>query len=480
MFRFFLSWRYLRARRTNLIAIVGMFLAVGALVMILSIMTGFLVETRRIVRGSLSDVVVAPVFGGALPRADSGAIRSLAAADPRVLAASARLVRYGILDRPGSAGSGGFADTAGGVLVRTADATLAAVQLVGVDVLTAEKSALASLAAWHRARGVPVSGRLTDELDVSGLLEALWAQPKGGARVASPWFPFRLPPGAPPDAPPGAVLGDQLFRSLGLMRGDVIEVLTALPDPLTGEVRQQRARFTVAGTFRFTDNEADLSWIFVPRRALARAVGAERDYTQVCLALRDFERDAPDLCADLAVELEARRLVRGLVGEEIKTWRDFRRLVLGSIENQRSVMLVILGLIVLVAGFTVFAIISMMVNEKRRDVGILMALGAKPRGLLALFLLIALWDALLGAVSGAAVGTWAALEIDALEAWISRTLGFQVIDRNLYLFDTLPSRVEPQAVGVVLAFTIAVTVLAALVPAWRAARLDPLQAVRQD
>ena len=95
MFRIFLSWRYLRARRTNLIGIVGIFLAVGALIMILSIMTGFLDESRATVRGSLSDIVVQPQFSD-----DSWVdpavhhpftAMSIVLEDERVEAASARL-----------------------------------------------------------------------------------------------------------------------------------------------------------------------------------------------------------------------------------------------------------------------------------------------------------------------------------------------------------------------------------------------------
>ena len=65
MYRSFLSWRYLVSRRTNLIGITGIFVAVGALILILSIMTGFLDEARTQVRGSMSDLLVSPIH---LPR----------------------------------------------------------------------------------------------------------------------------------------------------------------------------------------------------------------------------------------------------------------------------------------------------------------------------------------------------------------------------------------------------------------------------
>ena len=179
-------------------------------------------------------------------------------------------------------------------------------------------------------------------------------------------------------------------------------------------------------------------------------------------------------------ELERRDLIYGIREAEVRTWEEFRGPLLRAIENQRSLMAVLLSLVLLVAGFTVFAILSMMVREKRRDVGILAALGATPGGLVSLFVMISVWDVLLGAAVGTGLGIWAANEIDAIERFLSDLLGVQIINRELYLFDTLPSRVDPASVAVVLVGTVVATVLAALLPAWRASRLDPLQAVRQD
>ena len=103
MYRYFLSWRYLRSRRTNWIGIVGIFVAVGALILILSIMTGFLEESRKTIRGSLSDLIVSPYLGH-LDDADASApdpdpLLERLRADPRVEAAAPHLVWFGMLLR---------------------------------------------------------------------------------------------------------------------------------------------------------------------------------------------------------------------------------------------------------------------------------------------------------------------------------------------------------------------------------------------
>jgi lipoprotein-releasing system permease protein len=154
--------------------------------------------------------------------------------------------------------------------------------------------------------------------------------------------------------------------------------------------------------------------------------------------------------------------------------------LLGAIENERVLMAIMLSLVLVVASFTIFAILSMMVSEKRRDIGILTALGATPRGVQQLFLMIAFWDALLGGLLGAVFGTWGALKIDPIERWLSSTFGIQIFNRNVYLFDHIPAVVQPLWVGAIVLGGFVCSLLFAAIPAWRAARLDPLEALRYE
>jgi lipoprotein-releasing system permease protein len=305
--------------------------------------------------------------------------------------------------------------------------------------------------------------------------------------------PFEPPPQAAeargrPRA--GVIVGEQLFERFHLERGARVTFMTAIPDPSNRESGWATAsrEFVVAGTFRSRENEMDLERIYVDRGVLARFLaGLDEDeplpadalqYSEVLVKLADYERDARDARSDLHRDL----VVAGLLPpfSDVLTWEDFRGTLLGAIENERTLMAIMLSLVLLVAGFTVFAILSMMVTEKRRDIGILTALGATPRGVLALFLLIGCWDALLGATAGAALGTWAAIEIDPIERWLSRTLGVEIFDRNVYLFEFIPSVVTPLSVSLIVLGAFVCTLIFAALPAWRAAQLDPLEALRYE
>lgn len=455
MYRTFLSLRLLLSRPINLIGILALFIAVGALIMILSIMTGFLDESRRGIRGSLSDVIIIPQHLGRSDRRevplDPQRLLKVVRADPRVEAASAHLVWYGFV-----LGETGISRE---YLKHSRRGEDAIAQLAGIDV--------------------------DEEFQATEFRQALEREPGDhGQPVVDSADPFALPPEYLPDGLPKAsvVIGEQMMRRLYLRRGDVITIATAMPDADSVELgfTQNNRKFVIAGSFRTGENDMDLDRIYMDRRELSDLLGGTLEYSEVLVRLRDYDRDAGEVLEDLRYGLSALGLIRGFAADEVRTWEDFRGPLLGAIENERVLMGFMLSLVLVVAGFTVFAILSMMVTEKTRDIGILTAVGATPRGVMSLFLLIGFWDALLGATSGAVMGAWAAIEIDAIEQWLSRTIGIQIFNRDVYLFDHIPSRVEPLAVVAIVAGAFVCTLFFAALPAWRAARTDPIAALRYE
>jgi lipoprotein-releasing system permease protein len=456
MYRTFLSWRYMRARRTNVIGIIGICVGVGALILILSIMSGFLDETRKTVRGSLSDIIIQPrdlqrMMGGEI-NYDPAPILGIVRDDPRVEAACAQLTWFGILSL-----SGHDADLANAMLADSQIGKMSGVRLVGIDA--------------------------ADEYRTTELKSALQRETLfGGDRVANVERPFDPPPGYRPEGLPlsSVLVGEQLAANWHLRRGSEIMLMTGVPNPGTGEFKPNNRRYVVAGTFRSQENEMDLDEVILDRRELQSLLGPPRQFSQVLVKLKDYKLDGLAVRNDFARELYKAGLLSVPFSTEVRTWEEFRRTLLGAIQNEKTLMAIMLSLVLVVAGFTIFAILSMMITEKRRDIGILSALGATPNGVLVLFLLIGFWDALIGAFAGAAIGTYLAIEIDPIERWLSATFGVQIFNRQVYLFDHIPAVVEPLPVAMIVLGAFVCVLLFAALPAWKAGRLHPLDALRYE
>lgn len=463
MFQTFLSLRYLRARKTNWIGVAGIFVGVAALILIMSIMAGFLAESRKHLRGNLADIIITPhdsaIADGKRPSRDLAAMLALIEADPRVVAATPQLVWYGLLTP----------DFAGEVLERPMLDAITLVELVGVD--------------------------LEREVRVTTFGESLRKDPAvkflGAGRPDDPNEPFARPKNYRPEGRvlDSMVVGEQLAHVWGLRKGDEVPVLTAVFDPGRREVNDTPAKvsFVVAGSFRSGENEMDFQRAYFDRRDLADFLGRNegpepRDFSSILVKLADYERDKVAVQRDLYVKLHEAGYLHepDSAYREISTWEDRRQNLLRAIENERVLMGIMLSLVLVVAGFTVFALLSMMVTEKRRDIGILCALGATSRGVMQLFLLIGLWQALLGATLGAACGIWGALRIDAIEKWLSRTFGVQIFNREVYYFDHIPSVVAPAGVAAIVLGAFLCTLVFAAFPAWRASRLNPVDALRYE
>ena len=492
MYKTFLSWRYLVTRRTNFIGIVGIFVAVGALIMILSIMSGFLEQTKAMVRGGLSDLVVTPparetrVSDDPALR-DPSDILARVRADERIAAASARLVWFALMapdDESGFRSELILSDPSWG--------GQSAVQVVGVDVATPWRAALPVWAATLPGLGVQFRApRVQDEFDTTAMFDALVREPHPdrpfAARVQNALSPFQMPPGYGRDGRPleAVVVGERLMNSLALSRGMELTLVTFVPDG-DGGARECKRTYVIAGSFRTQDNEMDGQRIYMDRAALADLLNDGRTYTEVVARLDDYERDSAAVRKELPEGLAAAGLLprdplSGQVPDgHVRTWEDFRQSLLGAIENERVLMAIMLSLILVVAGFTIFSILTMMVTEKRRDIGILSAVGATPRGVLSTFLLIGFWNALLGTSFGALAGVLGALHIDRIERWLSSAFQVQIFNRNVYYFDEIPSRVELVPVLLIVGGAFLCTLLFAAIPAWRAGHMNPLDALRYE
>jgi lipoprotein-releasing system permease protein len=165
---------------------------------------------------------------------------------------------------------------------------------------------------------------------------------------------------------------------------------------------------------------------------------------------------------------------------QVSTWRDKQGPLLAAVQMETAILNVLLFMIIAVAGFGILAIFFMIVVEKTRDIGILKSLGASGRGIMGVFLAYGLSLGSVGAGVGMIIGLLFVWNINAIAKGLSLVTGHEVFDPSIYYFYQIPTIVNPFTVTWIVLGAMAIAVLASILPARRAARLHPVEALRYE
>ncbi len=235
---------------------------------------------------------------------------------------------------------------------------------------------------------------------------------------------------------------------------------------------------TIVDVFKSGMSEYDSNLVFCNLEELQKARGmidpqsGVKSITSIQIKLKDFAK------SDEVVRRLRAAFPPGMFS--VRTWEQKQGPLLAAVEIESAILNVLLFLIIAVAGFGILAIFFMIVVEKTRDIGILKALGASSRGVMSIFLSYGLGLGIVGSGVGVTLGLLFVHYINQIEAVITKLTGRKVFDEAIYYFPEIPTDVQPLMVLWVAMGAIAIAVLASILPARRAARLHPVEALRYE
>jgi len=236
--------------------------------------------------------------------------------------------------------------------------------------------------------------------------------------------------------------------------------------------------FTVVDFYESKMSEYDSNFVFVPIAALQRMRGMIDPQSGLASvnSIQIKLRKGADL------DLVRDRLRQAFPADlyAVATWRDKQGPLLAAVDMEMAVLNILLFLIIAVAGFGILAIFFMIVVEKTRDIGILKALGARAAGIAGIFLGYGLFLGLVGAGAGLALGLAIALNINTIRAGVEWLTGQRVFDPSIYYFFKIPTIIDPATVAWIVAGAVGIAVMSSVLPALRAARLHPVEALRHE
>lgn len=273
------------------------------------------------------------------------------------------------------------------------------------------------------------------------------------------------------EARDGLVVGERLATSLGLRVGDPIKLVSPQGNTtVIGSVPRIKT-YRIAALFNVGMYEYDSGFIYMPLEAAQVFFRTPQAVT----AIEVFVEDPDSVFINTAD-------IRDTLGSSyrIQDWKQTNASFFNALQVERNVMFLILTLIILVAAFNIISGQIMLVKDKGRDIAILRTMGATRAMILRVFLLSGASIGIFGTVTGLLLGVGFAANIKTIQGWVEDLVGAKVFDPEIYFLTNLPAVIDWTEVISVVAMALCLSFLATIYPAWRAARLDPVEALRYE
>lgn len=514
MYKFLLCARYLKTRYIALASIISVMLGVATMIVVNSVMAGFSTEMRSRIHGILADIVLEASSLDGVPDVDRHIRKIKEVAGDYVEAMSPTVEVYGMLsfqyvgqwitrpvtligiDPATKAQVGTLPEhlesyqpvkDKEGNIIRPALRPMTAVPgwELHEDALNYRRMKVQQQLLFATAAEEDANGDAEEKSDAEGAEDS--------RNQSNPFEEGEAPRKVDPNEA-AAPLKGRVYVGAGLISfpyedketkelktvmmvqpGDDVKISTVNAGRPPSAVHFHA---TIVDSFKSGMSEYDSNFVFInldylqEMRGMIEPATGVRSITTIQIKLKDF--------ADANKVVERLRAAFPPGMYSVRTWEQKQGPLLAAVAVESGILNVLLFLIIAVAGFGILAIFYMIVVEKTRDIGILKALGASSSGVLTIFVSYGLLLGIVGSGVGVILGLSIVWNINSIEAFLTWATGLEVFDERIYYFPTIPTDVQPMMVFWVASGAMAIAVLASILPARRASRLHPVQALRYE
>ncbi|MGF6157685.1 lipoprotein-releasing system permease protein [Ensifer sp. KUDG1] len=269
----------------------------------------------------------------------------------------------------------------------------------------------------------------------------------------------------------GVAIGSRMAEQLGIQVGGTITLTSPNGDVTPLGMNPRVKAYTVSAIYEIGMSEYDATILFMPLEEAQLFFNAEGLVQSIEIFVERPE----------AID-ELRQPIEDAAGRQIfiTDWRDRNRTFLSTLEVQSNVMFMILSLIVLVAALNIVSGLIMLVKDKGSDIAILRTMGATSGSVMRIFFMTGAAIGVAGTVAGVALGVVVCLNIESIRQFFSWISGTTIFSPELYFLNQLPADMNAHETALVIVMALTLSFLATIFPAWRASRLDPVQALRYD
>jgi len=265
-------------------------------------------------------------------------------------------------------------------------------------------------------------------------------------------------------------IGKELSFTLGLKIGDDITIMSSSGiETIIGSLPKQKT-FTVISLFESGFAEFDNNIVFMNLNTLEEFLGLNNNNRKLEIFLKNPQK----------IENQKMIVQKKFPNEFVYSWADMNSSLFSALKVERNVMFIILSLIIIVAAFNIISGLTILVKNKTREIAILKSIGVLNKSIIKIFFLIGVLIGSTATIFGIFLGVTFSMYVENLRQFLSTVFNISLFPEEIYFLSTMPSEIEPSSIFIISFCSIFITIIVSIFPALKAAKLDPVKALKYE